>query len=43
LSFAYFFGSESWEGTTKAAKPETNPLLATIKAFIAAFVKFWSE
>ncbi|XP_023875616.1 uncharacterized protein LOC111988086 [Quercus suber] len=34
---------ESWEGTTKAAKPETNPLLATIKAFIAAFVKFWSE
>ncbi|XP_062154143.1 uncharacterized protein LOC133862371 isoform X2 [Alnus glutinosa] len=37
---------ESWEGTTRrSAKPETetNPILATFKAFIAAFIKFWSE
>ncbi|KAL6980275.1 hypothetical protein U1Q18_021918 [Sarracenia purpurea var. burkii] len=35
---------ESWETTPQtSAKPETNPLLAFFKAFIAAFVKFWSE
>ncbi|XP_059628391.1 uncharacterized protein LOC132271127 [Cornus florida] len=35
---------ESWEGTSeKSARPETNPLLAFFKSFVAAFVKFWSE
>jgi hypothetical protein len=41
-----YLDSESWEGTTRrSAKPgtETNPILATFKAFIAAFIKFWSE
>ncbi|CAK9159637.1 unnamed protein product [Ilex paraguariensis] len=35
---------ESWEGkSVKSLGPETNPLLALFKAFVAAFVKFWSE
>ncbi|KAL3523529.1 hypothetical protein ACH5RR_016363 [Cinchona calisaya] len=35
---------ESWEGTSeKAAGSETNPLLAFVKAFVTAFVKFWTE
>ncbi|KAI8006061.1 hypothetical protein LOK49_LG07G01386 [Camellia lanceoleosa] len=35
---------ESWEETLgKPAKPETNPLLAFFKSFVAVFVKFWSE
>ncbi|KAA8534481.1 hypothetical protein F0562_031998 [Nyssa sinensis] len=32
---------ESWEATEKSAAPETNLLLALLKAFIAIFVKFW--
>ncbi|KAL9258447.1 hypothetical protein AKJ16_DCAP14081 [Drosera capensis] len=32
---------ESWEGASK--KPEANSLLALFKAFVTAFVKFWSE
>ncbi|XP_061363801.1 uncharacterized protein LOC133307324 [Gastrolobium bilobum] len=35
---------ESWDGTPKnSAKREPNPLLAIFKAFVDAFVKFWSE
>ncbi|XP_021817660.1 uncharacterized protein LOC110759831 [Prunus avium] len=35
---------ESWEGRSKkSAKPEGNPLWDVFKAFIDAFVKFWSE
>lgn len=35
---------ESWEGMSKnSLKPENNPLLEILKAFITAFVKFWSE
>ncbi|XP_034705503.1 uncharacterized protein LOC117929327 [Vitis riparia] len=35
---------ESWEGASKkSTEPETNPFLAFIKAFVAGFVKFWSE
>lgn len=35
---------ESWDETLgKPAKPETNPLLAFFKSFVAVFVKFWSE
>ncbi|XP_019198616.1 PREDICTED: uncharacterized protein LOC109192432 [Ipomoea nil] len=29
--------------TRKPNKPETNPLLALFKAFVTAFVKFWTE
>ncbi|KAL7148499.1 hypothetical protein ABFS83_06G182200 [Erythranthe nasuta] len=36
--------SETWEGTSKkATRPENNPLLALVKAFITSFVKFWTE
>ncbi|KAL9165620.1 hypothetical protein ABFS82_06G181700 [Erythranthe guttata] len=35
---------ETWEGTSrKATRPENNPLLALVKAFITSFVKFWTE
>ncbi|KAK9283962.1 hypothetical protein L1049_012220 [Liquidambar formosana] len=35
---------ESWDGVSKKpAESETNPLMAFLKAFVAAFVKFWSE
>ncbi|KAA8539218.1 hypothetical protein F0562_025910 [Nyssa sinensis] len=35
---------ESWKVTSeKSAGQETNPLLALLKAFMVAFVKFWSE
>ncbi|XP_011031581.1 PREDICTED: uncharacterized protein LOC105130674 isoform X3 [Populus euphratica] len=35
---------ESWEAASKnQTKPETNPLWAIFKSFLAAFVKFWSE
>ncbi|XP_010241636.1 PREDICTED: uncharacterized protein LOC104586176 [Nelumbo nucifera] len=35
---------ESWEGAPKrSAGVETNPIWAVLKAFIDAFVKFWSE
>ncbi|KAF7827597.1 uncharacterized protein G2W53_018761 [Senna tora] len=35
---------ESWDGTPKnSVKREVNPLLAIFKAFVDAFVKFWSE
>ncbi|XP_022990369.1 uncharacterized protein LOC111487247 [Cucurbita maxima] len=35
---------KSWHGTSKDySKPENNPLLEILNAFIAAFVKFWSE
>ncbi|XP_022939659.1 uncharacterized protein LOC111445486 [Cucurbita moschata] len=35
---------ESWEGMSKnSSKPKNNPLLEIFKAFIGAFVKFWSE
>ncbi|PON49532.1 hypothetical protein PanWU01x14_229440 [Parasponia andersonii] len=35
---------ESWGGSYKnPAKPEGNPVWAVFKAFINAFVKFWSE
>ena len=36
--------SESWEVASKnSAKPEGNPFLAFLRAFVAAVVKFWSE
>ncbi|KAF5201087.1 Dna binding protein [Thalictrum thalictroides] len=35
---------ESWEGSTRVtAEADTNPVLAVFKAFISAFVKFWTE
>ncbi|PIA43526.1 hypothetical protein AQUCO_01900131v1 [Aquilegia coerulea] len=35
---------ESWEGSDRLTpEAETNPLLAVVKAFISAFVKFWTE
>ncbi|KAF8395317.1 hypothetical protein HHK36_019260 [Tetracentron sinense] len=35
---------ESWEGASKKSPgPETNPVWEVFKAFINAFVKFWSE
>ncbi|CAN6703714.1 unnamed protein product [Malus baccata var. baccata] len=35
---------ESWEGASKKSKrPEGNPLWDVFKAFLDAFVKFWSE
>ncbi|KAB5544076.1 hypothetical protein DKX38_012188 [Salix brachista] len=35
---------ESWGATSKnQPEPETNPLWAIIKSFLAAFVRFWSE
>lgn len=35
---------ESWGGASKnRPEPETNPLLAIFKSFLAALVKFWSE
>ncbi|KAH1036885.1 hypothetical protein AAZX31_20G177500 [Glycine max] len=34
---------ESWDGAAKnSAKQEPNPLLAVLKVFVDAFVKFWS-
>ncbi|XP_041022080.1 uncharacterized protein LOC121263312 isoform X2 [Juglans microcarpa x Juglans regia] len=34
---------ESWKTTRRSGKPENNPLLDTIKAFVVAFIKFWTE
>ncbi|KAJ6900742.1 hypothetical protein NC652_026751 [Populus alba x Populus x berolinensis] len=35
---------ESWGGASKnRPEPETNPLLAIFKSFLAALVRFWSE
>ncbi|KAI9088283.1 hypothetical protein K1719_030004 [Acacia pycnantha] len=35
---------ESWDGKPKiSTKQEINPILAVLRAFIDAFVKFWSE
>ncbi|XP_022134345.1 uncharacterized protein LOC111006625 isoform X2 [Momordica charantia] len=35
---------ESWEEMSKnPSNPESNPLLEILKAFVSAFVKFWSE
>ncbi|KAK6136140.1 hypothetical protein DH2020_030113 [Rehmannia glutinosa] len=35
---------ETWETTSnKSTRPESNPLLALVKAFISSFVKFWTE
>ncbi|XP_031380646.1 uncharacterized protein LOC116195535 [Punica granatum] len=35
---------ESWEVSSRStSRKETNPLLAIFKAFVASFVKFWSE
>ncbi|ESQ45287.1 hypothetical protein EUTSA_v10010306mg [Eutrema salsugineum] len=34
---------ESWKGQSNAAGQETNPLLAVLKSFLTAFVKFWTE
>ncbi|KAI3458901.1 hypothetical protein Pfo_015564 [Paulownia fortunei] len=35
---------ETWEGASKkSALPESNPLLALVKAFISSFVKLWTE
>ncbi|VVB05451.1 unnamed protein product [Arabis nemorensis] len=34
---------ESWKGQSNMAGQETNPLLAILKSFLTAFVKFWSE
>ncbi|KAL3838250.1 hypothetical protein ACJIZ3_022841 [Penstemon smallii] len=36
---------ETWERASKKSttQPETNPLVAAVKAFISAFVKFWTE
>ncbi|CAL9246691.1 unnamed protein product [Arabidopsis halleri] len=34
---------ESWKGESNMGRQETNPLLAVLKSFFTAFVKFWSE
>ncbi|KAM1363086.1 hypothetical protein EV2_028814 [Malus domestica] len=34
---------ESWEGASKTTRPEGNSLWDVFKAFLEAFVKFWSE
>ncbi|KAL1199848.1 hypothetical protein V5N11_013103 [Cardamine amara subsp. amara] len=34
---------ESWKGESNMGRQETNPLLAALKSFLIAFVKFWSE
>ncbi|KAL0401669.1 UNVERIFIED_CONTAM: hypothetical protein Slati_4196800 [Sesamum latifolium] len=35
---------ETWErGSKKSTRPESNPLLALMKAIISSFVKFWTE
>ncbi|KAG7565381.1 hypothetical protein ISN44_As10g020740 [Arabidopsis suecica] len=34
---------ESWKGESNMGRQETNPLLAALKSFLTAFVKFWSE
>lgn len=35
---------ETWDGAAKqSTQPETNPLLALVKAIISSFVKFWTE
>ncbi|XP_028755032.1 uncharacterized protein LOC114714456 [Neltuma alba] len=35
---------ESWDGTPKhSMRQETNPIFAIFRAFVDAFVKFWSE
>ncbi|KAI9088263.1 hypothetical protein K1719_029984 [Acacia pycnantha] len=35
---------ESWDGKPKKSmKQEVNPILAVFRAFVDAFVKFWSE
>jgi len=41
--FYGFHCRESWDGAAKnSAKRERNPLLAALKVFVDAFVKFWS-
>ncbi|KAL0867249.1 hypothetical protein Bca101_046367 [Brassica carinata] len=40
----YRIKPESWKGQSNVAgRHETNPLLAALKSFLTAFVKFWSE
>ncbi|XP_042951453.1 uncharacterized protein LOC122287746 isoform X3 [Carya illinoinensis] len=34
---------ESWKTTRRSGKAENNPILDTIKAFVVAFIKFWTE
>ncbi|KAK4385586.1 hypothetical protein Sango_2682600 [Sesamum angolense] len=35
---------ETWErASKKSTQPESNPLLALVKAIISSFVKFWTE
>ncbi|KAG6734300.1 hypothetical protein I3842_01G266400 [Carya illinoinensis] len=34
---------ESWKTTRRSGKAENNPILDTIKAFLVAFIKFWTE
>ncbi|KAG7560553.1 hypothetical protein ISN45_Aa05g020730 [Arabidopsis thaliana x Arabidopsis arenosa] len=34
---------ESWKEESNMGRQETNPLLAALKSFLTAFVKFWSE
>ncbi|KAH6838270.1 hypothetical protein C2S53_019124 [Perilla frutescens var. hirtella] len=35
---------ETWDGAAKkTTQPETNPLMAFVKAIISSFVKFWTE
>ncbi|XP_009136662.1 uncharacterized protein LOC103860748 [Brassica rapa] len=34
---------KSWKGKSNVEGHETNPLLAVLKSFLTAFVKFWSE
>ncbi|XP_057798847.1 LOW QUALITY PROTEIN: uncharacterized protein LOC131014776 [Salvia miltiorrhiza] len=35
---------ETWDGAAKKSpQPESNPLLALVKAIISSFVKFWTE
>ncbi|KAI3470545.1 hypothetical protein Pfo_027208 [Paulownia fortunei] len=35
---------ETWEEASKqSTRPESNPLLTLVKAFISAFMKFWTE
>ena len=44
IFFSFFLCSESWKGQYNVGGGhETNPLLAALKSFLTAFVKFWSE
>lgn len=44
VPFYGFHCRESWDGADKnSANREPNPLLAAWKAFVDAFVKFWSD